>query len=433
MKKKEILYYLPFGVLLLVELFIHWKINLNIPGDDAVFLSYSQEEGYSLLSWLAERYMTWSSRTLIEAMMMIMVNLPPIIWRVTDAIVVLAGVVTLTKLLEKKGYREYYSFYISLAFLALPYSYMSLAGWVATSVNYMWPLAAGLIGIYPIRKYIDEKNIKLYEKIFFSICLIFAGNSEQIAFILFVSYGGYIIYLLIIREGAVILTCYRYILFQFGLSILCLVYILVCPGNTNRSQAEMITWLPEFASYSILKKIELGISETIKAVFVLESSGFLIMTFLLAVLIWQSRKEWIYRMLALIPAFVVLLFTEVRRLLGSSHSLFQLNRVDNIALAVVCGIVLLSFYLLFGKKVQFFLTSGIFLVALATKAVMGFSPTIYASGERTAWVMNFLLLGCVAVLLSKWDFSHKQSNILLSIAFLYLCAPGILLNYVICT
>ena len=45
-KKKEILYYLPFALLLLAELIIHWKINLNVVGgDDTVFLAYSQEEG----------------------------------------------------------------------------------------------------------------------------------------------------------------------------------------------------------------------------------------------------------------------------------------------------------------------------------------------------------------------------------------------------
>ena len=144
------------------RLVIHWKIDLNvIGGDDTVFLAYSQEEGFSLLPWLAERYMTWSSRTAIEAVLMVMVNLPAVVWRIADSFVVVIGAAALTRLLEKREYREYYSFFISLMFLALPYSYMSLAGWIATSMNYMWPLAFGLVAVYPIRKSIDGGKIRI--------------------------------------------------------------------------------------------------------------------------------------------------------------------------------------------------------------------------------------------------------------------------------
>ena len=99
-KKKEMLYYLPFALLLLAELIIHWKIDLNVVGgDDTVFLAYSQEEGFSLLPWLAERYMTWSSRTAIEAVLMLMVNLPAVVWRIADSFVVVIGAAALTRLL----------------------------------------------------------------------------------------------------------------------------------------------------------------------------------------------------------------------------------------------------------------------------------------------------------------------------------------------
>ena len=170
-KKKEILYYLPFALLLLAELIIHWKIDLNVVGgDDTVFLAYSQEEGFSLIPWLAERYMTWSSRTAIEAVLMLMVNLPAVVWRIADFFVVVIGAAALTRLLERREYREYYSFFVSLVMLALPYTLMSTAGWIATSVNYMWPLAAGLIGLYPIRKYIDGRPVNVPEAVLYTIC-----------------------------------------------------------------------------------------------------------------------------------------------------------------------------------------------------------------------------------------------------------------------
>lgn len=429
-KKQEILYCLPFVLLLLAELVIHWKIDLNvIGGDDTVFLAYSQEEGFSLLPWLAERYMTWSSRTAIEAVLMVMVNLPAVVWRIADFFVVVIGAAALTRLLEKREYREYYSFFISLMFLALPYSYMSLAGWIATSMNYMWPLAFGLVAVYPIRKSIDGGKIRIIEGIVYTVCLIFAGSSEQMAFVMAASYGCYGLYLIWNGKGRLILKEYRYILMQFLLSVLCLLYILLSPGNGIRSASETAKWLPEFASYSILKKIELGVSVTIKSIFVQENTGFLVMTFLLAVLIWQTHKKWTYRVLAVIPACVMLIFTEVRRLLGSDHPFLNLSTVEGLGLILVCGIVLLCFLILFGKDIRFLLVSGIYLAALATKAVIGFSPTIHTSGERTSWVMDVLFLGCVAVLLSKWNFKNKQATVLLVLALIYLCSAGIILNY----
>ena len=432
-KKKEILYYLPFALLLLAELIIHWKIDLNVVGgDDTVFLAYSQEEGFSLLPWLAERYMTWSSRTAIEAVLMLMVNLPAVVWRIADSFVVVIGAAALTRLLERREYREYYSFFISLMFLALPYSYMSLAGWIATSLNYMWPLAFGLIGIYPVRKYIEGERIRLPEGILCTVCLIFAGSSEQMAFVLLASYGCCGVYLLCGKERRRIWQQCKSYLLQTALTLLCFVYILACPGNAIRSVSETATWLPEFASYSLFKKIELGVTVTIKSIFIQENIGFLVMTFLLAALIWQYRKNWGCRIMALIPAFIMLVFTEIRQLLGSDHPFLNLNTIEGIGLILVCGIVLLDSYILMGKSPQFLLVSGVYAAALATKAVIGFSPTIYTSGERTSWVMDVLFLGCVAVLLSKWDFKNKQANIILSMALLFVCAPSILLNYVMC-
>lgn len=432
-KKQEILYYLPFILLFLAELIIHWKIDLNIPGgDDAAFLACSQEEGFSLVPWLAERYMTWSSRTAIEAALMLMVNLPASVWRAADSLVVVIGAAALTRLLERRECREYYSFFVSLMFLALPYNYMSLAGWIATSLNYMWPLAFGLVGIYPVRKYIDGERIRVSEGVLCTVCLLFAGSSEQMAFVLLASYGCCGVYLLWGKERKLIWQQYKYYLLQTALIVLCFVYILACPGNGHRSVAETATWLPEFASYSLFTKMKLGVAVTIKAVFVQKNIGFLLMTFLLAVLIWQYRKNWVCRVTALIPAFTMLVFEEIRQLLESDHPLLNLNTLEGIGLIIVCGLVLLNFYVLMGKSPQFLLASGIYAAALATKAVMGFSPTIYASGERTSWIMYVLFLGCVAVLLSKWDFKNRQASILLCMSFLFVSAPGILSNYMVC-
>ena len=137
--------------------------------------------------------------------------------------------------------------------------------------------------------------------------------------------------------------------------------------------------------------------------------------------------------MALIPAFIMLVFTEIRQLLGSDHPFLNLNTIEGIGLILVCGIVLLDFYILMGKSPQFLLVSGVYAAALATKAVIGFSPTIHASGLRTSWVMDVMFIACVTVLLSKWDFEDEKANLLLCALTICLCAGGIFLNYISCT
>lgn len=432
MRGKKYLYYFPFLVLFIVELALHWKITLNW-GDDTVFYAYSHEQGFSLITWLSERYMTWSSRTAIEAVIMFMVNLPENLWRVFDSVIVVLAAFSITRLFEQKDYREYYSAVICLLILALPYQYMSLAGWIATTLNYMWPLALGVTALYPIRVYAEDGTIRIPEGILYSLCLIFAVSSEQMAAVMLAAYGGYILYLL--WSGKVNLLCkrYKYVMLQFVLTVMGFVYILLCPGNAVRSVTEAETWLPEFTSYSILDKLISGSAATIKSIFVQENTGFLVMTFLLAVLVWCCNKKWFNRFLSFIPACTMLLFTEVRRMFGADHPFLNLSNLDGFLLIIVCVIVLFSLFLLYGKNVCFFIAAGLYLLALSTKVVIGFSPTIIVSGERTSWIMDVLFVGCVGLLMRKWNFKDRRASIVLGVLVFCLSFSGVILNYCSCS
>lgn len=432
MRGKKYLYYFPFLVLFIVELALHWKISLNW-GDDIVFYTYSHEQGFSLITWLSERYMTWSSRTAIEAVIMFMVNLPENLWRVFDSAIVVLAAFSITRLFEQKDYREYYSSVICLLILALPYQYMSLAGWIATTLNYMWPLALGVTALYPIRVYVEDGTIRIPEGILYSLCLIFAVSSEQMAAVCLAAFSGYIIYLRWKNKAWFFVKRYRFIAFQFVLSVFGILYIIICPGNGKRSVFETGKWLPEFAGYSIVTKLILGVSETVKSVFVQENTAFFIMTFLLAVLVWYYNKNKMGRIISVVPVLTMLLFTEIRRVFGSQHPFLNLSTVDGLCLILVLGLIPVSFYFLFGLSIDFAVISFIYLLGLATKVIIGFSPTIYASGERTSWCMDALFLVSVAFLLRKWNFADKRITMLLILSFICLSAPGIFTSFMLCT
>lgn len=85
-KIKYLQKYIPFLILAIWIIAMHFCIIMGT-GDDAWFSKTAHADGFELFSWLKERYANWSSRTLIEATLVIAVSLPNIIWRITDSLI----------------------------------------------------------------------------------------------------------------------------------------------------------------------------------------------------------------------------------------------------------------------------------------------------------------------------------------------------------
>ena len=82
--------------------------------------------------------------------------------------------------------------------LIYPIVLMNGAGWAATTINYMWPLATGLFALIPIRKIWDEEKIKFWQYPLYIIAMIFATNQEQVCAILL---GTYLLFTVFIFQN----------------------------------------------------------------------------------------------------------------------------------------------------------------------------------------------------------------------------------------
>ena len=74
---------------------------------------------------------------------------------------------------------------------------MNSAGWAATTVNYMWPLATCLYALIPIRKIWDGEKIKFWEYPLYIIATLFSANQEQACCILVGTYILFTIFMII--------------------------------------------------------------------------------------------------------------------------------------------------------------------------------------------------------------------------------------------
>ena len=130
-----------FGALTLI-----WHLGLVIVDADEIF--YGSILGQrSLAGFLAEHYQTWSSRTVIETLFCVFSTLPRWVWRLADSAVILGLALALSRLLRGRAAPNARENWLLAALLWLyPWWYLSTAGWVVTTLNYLWPLAGLCLG-----------------------------------------------------------------------------------------------------------------------------------------------------------------------------------------------------------------------------------------------------------------------------------------------
>ena len=294
--------YMPFIIFGCFTFILHFRFT-GMFADDIWFSDILRAGNYNILTYSLWRYESWTSRTILEAMVLLGVNMPAFLWRLTNTIIIVTIGVFLSKIFIGDEHRFEGNIVIVSLMSIYPYYHVISVGMVAGSVNYFWPLAFALIAAYSLHKIINGKKIKKYEYMIYVVSLLFGVNNEQICFVMLTAYAVCAIHLLLQRRVN------TFVLIQFGICLLSLIYILTCPGNAFRMIKETATWFPEYASFSFLQKIDLGISTVIQKIFFTDNRLFMTFAFLMFVLIWQTRKNVLYKITVAIPLLVLLLLS----------------------------------------------------------------------------------------------------------------------------
>ena len=83
------------------------------------------------------------------------------------------------------------TFFLMLVIMLYPFGTFGVAGWYATTLNYVWPLALGLYGLSYITQVLSNGKISMIQQISYVVASLYAINQEQMC-ALFV---GFILYL----------------------------------------------------------------------------------------------------------------------------------------------------------------------------------------------------------------------------------------------
>ena len=162
----------------------HVVLSTNV-GDDMVYFKTLLDGNSSLGEILAHRYETWSSRMVIEAVLIPLVHCP-LLWKILDIVIFTSLPVLLCGLLGVTGRGRWF---VTGLVLLYPFADMASAGWIATTTNYLWPLWGVLVIGMVLKQLRCGRKVPVWEAAAAFLACAYAGSQEQAAVLLLLLLG----------------------------------------------------------------------------------------------------------------------------------------------------------------------------------------------------------------------------------------------------
>ena len=405
---KEFLIYHPFLLLFVIAVIVHILLPVNW-GDDKVF-RVSTAVPFA-------QFMQGKARPLTDGLTFIFSRYN-ILWRISNPFILVLMAKSLTDLIPAKNKKL-----TTFLFCTLPlYPTMAMvdAGFIATNINYLWPITFALVNLLVFQKIYSE-GFRIYYILVLPL-LLYALNMEMMTVVLSFTF---------LFGISVMLTKKKFHLFaliQAALSIGSAItaYTRNLNGDNSRMAREIARYFPEFESLTLFNKIELGFSSTFYGMTMRgtwAAIGFIAFSAFLAVTVFIFKKSIFQKVVAVFPClfaivFTILSFTPVKYnsifllLTGKSKNteFYLFEPVPDILFIVIAICVLATVAFLLEDKLEVLKAYLILGVGLGSRMIMGFSPTVWASGYRT-FAIFFITIVIVTVMIADKCYKTKQAEL----------------------
>lgn len=411
--------YFPFLVLFLIQLGINYFKTIGY-GDDDWFRNILSNKQIvpsgTVTEYLKWRYETWTSRIIIEFFLVNLLQLNVIIWKVLDAtILAILGIaiskVFVSKELDNKICQKI-NWAITILLMCLSFDMFGGAGWIATFANYLLPITMGIVTLIPLKKVLCEDKIRKFEYPIYMISCLIASNMEQMCAILFVVFLIFTIYCFAIKKKNVILPL------LFIIVLLGLINIITCPGNDARNEAEMKNYYPKFEELVFIDKIALGLSGMMQFCLINFNLIYVLLTGLIMFIIINKYENPIIKLIAIFPFVMGVAFNVCINFTASiapkfiysfkdypvENVLTQNGNAGYMILSIYMAIILcifISLILIFRKQYRTILAILILGAGMCAKIMLGFSPTVWASGDRTGFILMISMILVIILILEE--------------------------------
>lgn len=405
---------LPFFILFLVYFIVHLLCTVNF-NDDLVFSQIPQSEILSRLKW---NYFNWSTRLVIEFVYYNLYHLPTLVWKLLDSLVLVLIAWCIMRLLSPKPTPRA-ALLSCAAVLLYPFLQMDNAGWISTTANYTWPLALGLYCLTYLRNLYDGAPVRWWQHLLYIPALIYSGNAEQVVSLLLAFYVIMTVYFICKKRFRLPLLLHTAILlFMF-------LFKVTGPANSTVNLLVAKAYYPDYYSLNLLDRLINTFTATCSHFVKYANPVLLLILLLLCMLVFYKYTEPLYRAAAAVP---FLICAGLAAFANADHSQFyafsafedgfiSLENFNHLAeyvplatyLLLICS-VMINLYLVWGPTEKMVLGQLIFLGGLATRMIMSFSSSVYASNMRTFASMYFCLIALLFMLFLELDRMAVQSS-----------------------
>lgn len=349
----------------------------------------------------------YNGRIITDVFANLFYRMPIIVWKLFDILVYIIIVLLISACFTRNSCADI--LLVCTMVLLFPADYLNSAGYIATSTNYVYPVACLLGVVYNIYLVRKLKWISWSQYPVNALCILYITNHDQSGVVLIGGLFLYVVFCILTKEGRqIVANAVFWLLF----SVICYLFMFLVPGHIYRmtDTAEMEYWFPQYATWSFAKKIYHGFSSTVANFLFSKVKLFSLFSLLLFVSA-LSRKKLVHILIAAIPLTVMGGFSLVGTdrfvifydyscgmpdLLPLSISVFPLF----ISIISVCCI----FYTVCAciKDRQRKLSILMLLVlAAGSREMMGLSATIYASSFRTFTFSLYAVIVCCLLILQE--------------------------------
>ena len=401
--------------------------HLIIKTDDGHFIGILNNENFTLIQWLKERYLTVSGRTVNEFLMMSFLKINPIFWKITAGAALVYIVHFLQKICGFFGERTVQNnvFCCCVPFLVFIGALNPAVFWFAGSFTFLFPFVAFLMTVAPLTfDFFEIKHNRAASIIAAFIASFLACSQEQTAALT-------VTFLLIL----IVSNLYKHKLKIYHIAPLfssaaSAVWLFTSPGMTGRISMESGNF-GRFNEMNLFEKLLCGFSNYFSYSFYMS----LIVLFLFCMLLYlavrrfyESKSAQVFPKVFLAVAGVVCIgvnavYFVLKRMIPDKgfQQVFQKGEYDVADVIALCaGFILLGcifamlFMIIKKDRKSGFTVALLFAASVCSGVVMGFSSSIYASGQRVFFFTDILVLFASAVLFVS--LKDKKSTVIYNIS-----------------
>lgn len=290
--------------------------------------------------------------------------------------------------------------------------YLSSAGYVMTTANYIYPLLALLIGFAPVIRTIRDRRVHVIHHAAAVLGIIFASNQDQSAVI---AIGGFLLIavaspLLVSKEDRK--RVLRITIIYLAVAVISYAIMFLTPGHMSRmgDTTEMERWLPQYADWGFGTKVCEGLATTFANIFFQRPTLFMWFCYLILITVFienRSRTVIPALLLAVVLACSALDYSWFIRFYDHTLGLPDLvplseNPLPFIISMVIFILMILSVLSLYKTNRKLCITLVILnILGFGSRFMMGFSATLFASSYRTFTFQLFCFLICDVVMINR--------------------------------